>query len=222
MKKLLLLICFVIGGIAIATAQNYNELVYLKDGCVIRGVIVEQIPNVSLKIKTTNGDVYDYDIDEIDRIVRETSINYQGEKSNIMSRRHKGKYKGYLELGVGVGPLFFEDAFVSLLTSHGAQVSPRFYIGAGTGFTYHYDVGIMLPVFADMMVKFSDKRIAPYFATKMGFVYSGFFAFYFNPAFGFDVPFDNSKCGLFASLGYTVLCDGGCLGDISMKCGFYF
>jgi len=52
----------------IAFAQSdYQDVVYLKNGTVIRGIIVEQVPNESLKIETANGSIFVFKIDEIEK-----------------------------------------------------------------------------------------------------------------------------------------------------------
>ena len=38
--------------------NNYQDVVYLRNGSIIRGVIIEQIPNESLKIQTPGGSVF--------------------------------------------------------------------------------------------------------------------------------------------------------------------
>ncbi len=70
MKKLLLLI------VALATsatifAQNYKEVVHLKNGSVIKGVIIEQVPNESLKIQTADGSLFVYKMSEVAKITKE-------------------------------------------------------------------------------------------------------------------------------------------------------
>lgn len=37
---------------------QYVDVVYLKNGSIIRGMIIEQIPNVSLKIQTKDGSIF--------------------------------------------------------------------------------------------------------------------------------------------------------------------
>ena len=39
-------------------AQDYQEVICLKNGSVIRGTIVEQQPNVLLKVKTADGSIF--------------------------------------------------------------------------------------------------------------------------------------------------------------------
>jgi len=56
------------------TETQYNEMVdvvYLKNGGVRRGIIIEQIPGKSLKIKTNDGSVYVFKMDEIEKITKE-------------------------------------------------------------------------------------------------------------------------------------------------------
>jgi hypothetical protein len=50
---------------------EYIEVVYLKNGSIIRGVIIEQIPNVSLKIKTKDGNVFFYKMEDVEKITKE-------------------------------------------------------------------------------------------------------------------------------------------------------
>lgn len=52
MRKLLLVLTLLLSISTYVAAQNYTEVVYLKNGSIIKGVIIEQVPNVSLKIKT--------------------------------------------------------------------------------------------------------------------------------------------------------------------------
>jgi hypothetical protein len=50
---------------------EYTEVVYLKNGSIIRGIIIEQIPNVSLKIKTKDGNVFFYKMEDVEKITKE-------------------------------------------------------------------------------------------------------------------------------------------------------
>ncbi len=52
-------------------AYQMEDVVHLKNGSVIRGTIIEQIPGESLKIQTAGGSVFVYTMDEIAEIGRE-------------------------------------------------------------------------------------------------------------------------------------------------------
>ncbi len=51
-----------------------QDVVYLKNGSIIRGVIIEQIPEQSLKIRTADGSVFVYQMSEIERIRKEKPV----------------------------------------------------------------------------------------------------------------------------------------------------
>ncbi|HJB84333.1 MAG TPA: hypothetical protein IAA13_02340 [Candidatus Alistipes merdigallinarum] len=56
-------------------AQVLQEVVYLKNGSVIRGTIIEQIPNTSLKIQTSDNSVIYCQMTEVLKITKEPITN---------------------------------------------------------------------------------------------------------------------------------------------------
>ena len=62
-----------------AFAQQMEDVVYLKNGGLIRGTITEQIPSESLKIQTRDGNVFVYTMDEIAKISKEPVRRMQGD-----------------------------------------------------------------------------------------------------------------------------------------------
>jgi len=51
----------------LAFAQgSMQDVVYLINGSIIKGIIIEQVPNKSIKIQTKDGSVFFYRMDEID------------------------------------------------------------------------------------------------------------------------------------------------------------
>lgn len=60
---------------ASANAQQQEEdVVYLKDGTVLRGSIIEDIPGESLRIRTRDGNIFRIAYDRIDRRTREPAV----------------------------------------------------------------------------------------------------------------------------------------------------
>jgi len=53
------------------TIGDYIDVVYLKNGSVIKGIIIEQTPGKSIKIKTKDGSEYAYLVTEIEKFTRE-------------------------------------------------------------------------------------------------------------------------------------------------------
>lgn len=54
--------------------NNFEEVVYLKNGSVIRGTIIEQIPNQTLKLQTKEGNIFVYKYDEVLKTTKEPII----------------------------------------------------------------------------------------------------------------------------------------------------
>lgn len=71
MNKLVLLLTLLACISLPCLAQNYTETVYLKNGTIIRGIVIEQVPNASLKIQTSDGSVFSYSIEEVEKITKE-------------------------------------------------------------------------------------------------------------------------------------------------------
>lgn len=55
------------------TQSELQDVVYLKDGSIIRGTIVELIPDVSLKIETRDGSVFVYTMEQVMKVMKEPS-----------------------------------------------------------------------------------------------------------------------------------------------------
>jgi hypothetical protein len=67
--------CFVLSSCLLcryAFGQSQSrDIVYLKNGIVLKGEIVEQILNTSIKIKTADGNIFVYPMSDIDKITKE-------------------------------------------------------------------------------------------------------------------------------------------------------
>lgn len=92
-KKTFLLILFLISNLTIAQ-KNMEDVVYLKNESIIRGMIIEQVPNQSIKIQTKDGSVYAYKMDEILKITKEAVISKASYKP-LKSER------GYIAVSIG-------------------------------------------------------------------------------------------------------------------------
>lgn len=54
------------------TQKDYPlDVVYLKNGGLMKGLIIEQIPNVQIKIQTKDGNIFVYKMEEIEKITKE-------------------------------------------------------------------------------------------------------------------------------------------------------
>lgn len=77
MKKLIFTLFLFFLSASFIYSQQYEDVVYLKNGSIIHGTIIEQVPNESIKIKTKDGNVFVYSTEEISKITREETIKKQ-------------------------------------------------------------------------------------------------------------------------------------------------
>lgn len=78
-------------------AQSTIDVVELKNGSVIRGTIVEQVMGESIKIKTYDGSLFVYRMDEVVRISKEAAAVQNTAPADM------DDYGGILGLGVSIG-----------------------------------------------------------------------------------------------------------------------
>ncbi len=65
-----ILVLLLVGSFTGVVHAEDQDVVYLKDGSIIRGTITEQVPNVSLKIRTADGSVFVYQMDKVEKITK--------------------------------------------------------------------------------------------------------------------------------------------------------
>ena len=70
-KKLFVLFAILVSGFAIFAQSEMRDVVYLKNGSVVKGIIVEQVIGESLRIDTPDGSIFFYKMDEIEKIGKE-------------------------------------------------------------------------------------------------------------------------------------------------------
>ena len=71
-KKYFVLLALVFISTLAFAQKNLRDAVYLKNGSIIRGIIIEQILGKSIKIQTADNNVFVYQMDEIEKITKET------------------------------------------------------------------------------------------------------------------------------------------------------
>lgn len=73
-----------------ADAQQMEDVVYLKDGSIIRGTIVEQRPGESILIRTRDGNQFRYTMDQVDRITKEPVAGSRGGSAGVQGKKSPG------------------------------------------------------------------------------------------------------------------------------------
>lgn len=197
MKKLFL---FLLLSFTAATASaQYIEVVHLKTGSMIRGIITEQIPNRSLKIQTADGSIFVYTFDEIERITKEMSAQRRTKIfsfKNLRAASFNPKYEGSVDIGYSIDVHGYGAGRVSISTSHGCRIIPYLYVGAGMGFDYYHGLNdLRVPIFGDFRGYFTKGKVKPFLNFRIG--YTLFTGFYLAPSVGVNYQ------KLDISLGYT-------------------
>ena len=72
---LMVLVTLLLGVSSVFAQQSSQDVVYLKNGSVIRGVITEQVPNTSVKIRTTDGNQFVYAIADVSKMTKEAPLH---------------------------------------------------------------------------------------------------------------------------------------------------
>ena len=187
MKHLFLTLCAIVCFALSAGAQNYEDVVYLKNGSIIRGIIVEQVPNESIKIETRDGNLFFYRIDEIQKMTKEVPYGYRRKQS--YNSRSFNKPKGYFGLIEAALPLYVGDGLsMGFNIINGYRVCPQFTFGGGVGvlgdFAY-WDFTV--PIFLHLRSDFLDRKTSPYLAFNVGYnipVFGAYDGVFFAPSLG--------------------------------------
>lgn len=177
MKRILLLMTLLCAFSSTLFAQQFQEVVYLKNGSVIRGMIIEQVPNESLKIQTADGNIFAYKMSEVERITKEQPFDNKefNDKGDRDYKIKKG-YRGFVDFGYTFG-LEGEDKYhdpdnrIDFLTSHGYQFNSCLFIGVGAGYSYWHKSGhSTLPIFLNLRADApTGSSISPFFDIKFGY-----------------------------------------------------
>ncbi len=169
--------------------SGYQDVVYLKNGDTIRGVIIEYVHNKLIKIKTEDKGVLVYQMDEVEKLTKEPIQAEGGISSGELDL--KSIYRGVIELGyqIGVGDYGTDRLKLDLINSY--QINSYFSLGFGIGLRYYFEEEeeALVPFFAYFRSNFMDNKTSPYFSLGMGYSLNASrdfegYGFIFNPTVG--------------------------------------
>jgi hypothetical protein len=108
------------------------DIVYLKNGSVIKGEIIEQVPNQSIKIQTSDGNIFVYNFSDIEKITKETIVPQPKIETEATPSGETGELKGGFSIAGGVS---------FPLGNYGgtSDVSSNSYAETGYAFSVEYD-----------------------------------------------------------------------------------
>lgn len=194
MKKLCSLLWFVLICISQTFAQDIQEVVYLKNGSIIRGLIIEQIPNESLKIQTRDGNVFAYKMSEVQKITKETIYYGKKDEGRIVSPDARTNYKqkafdeksiyeyikhfkpgfnGFMDLAyiAGIGEKAENRSEFTISLGVRPKEAEYLYAGIGAGIAYWFtSERLSTPIFAHVRGDIPIKRkFNPFADIKVGY-----------------------------------------------------
>jgi sRNA-binding regulator protein Hfq len=154
-----------------------EDVVYLKNGSIIRGIIIEQVPNQSIIIQTKDRNIFVFKYEEIDKMTKE---NLPTENSNNNSKVTEFKKNGFINLieinyspGIGevkVGNVTFKnyDYIFSFRTVNGYQLNEHFSLGISIGID-KYKYATLLPITFDARATILKGQVSPVFTANVGY-----------------------------------------------------
>lgn len=178
MRKILFVCMFMLGCMVVAHAQSgQTETVYLKNGSIIKGKVIEMVPGKEIKVQTSDGSLFVYRVDEVDKVVKSGKENRTDNSGgNEIARPFKFPvdvsaydlqgFRGMVEFAYITGGFDAPELTLSL----GYQFNPYFFLGVGAGAQYLSNIEkVGIPIYLDMRGTLFLGKVSPYFALKMGY-----------------------------------------------------
>jgi TM2 domain-containing membrane protein YozV len=131
-----LVLAFVLPYHSAAQGQN-EDVVYLKNGGVVRGVIIEQVPGVSLKIKTHDGNVFVYAMKDVEKMTKEAPAG--GGTSSSVSEKSPLLAFVLSFILPGGGQYYNGDIGKGVIMTGAAAAGIATMLAAGTESVWHKD-----------------------------------------------------------------------------------
>lgn len=174
MWKIMLVIVLLVISVVCLWAGNQEEVVYLKNGSVIRGVILEKVPDVSVKIQTRDGNIFVFKMEEVEKITKEEAFRYNPNENIRKVGANKKKYS-LLRIGVmTAGQMKFEGDSYDIDKSNfeisavvGSHLDENVIFGFGAGCDM-YPNARLFPVFLELRIISSGQIVNPFFFADFG------------------------------------------------------
>jgi hypothetical protein len=159
---------------------DYIDVIYLKNGSLIKGIIIEQVPGATLKIQTNDGSQYVYQVSEIEKYGRElktgtyamsAAANTPTPETPRTPKAFFSKKKGYFGEVTFLGGM----AGMGLRVTNGYKFGRLGYLGIAVGFEgFRWNNDNRQPLYDDYYggLGFLGRRGTSPFAT-VSLVYSG-------------------------------------------------
>lgn len=217
LQKLLSIVLLSLAGTFAAQAStDMVDVVYLKNGSVIRGTIVEAVTDGNIKIETADGSWFVYRTADVAYIKKEPKGKKDSgnkfldrfDDDELHGWEQAPRYRGFVGLSSVIGTGTWDDTRTFIYTVQGLQVNPYLFLGAGIGANYwdSYETW-SFPVFADVRAELHKairRNFSPFAEVQLGYSMGDAQGLYFSPQIGMHFYFGHKKTGISAAVGYTV------------------
>lgn len=195
-------------------AQEYRDVVFLKNGSIIKGFYNEIYTDDSLRMKTIDGGYLVCAFKDIKRIAKEKNEVYLLHKSKDQERlwRPRG-YSGQIEYGVWMSTKDRGIYASSFTMTHGYQFNRILFVGGGIGaekisienesYTLTQS-GVNIPAFADIRLYVLPNKVTPFLDMKGGYTILGVKGGYTSASLGVDFSI-TPRCGIYGTIGYYAM-----------------
>ncbi len=115
-------------------------------------------------------------------------------------------YRGFIDYGYTHGVGNVKNNRFEIISSHGYQFNPIFFLGLGVGYNLSLNKKeSSLPLFINPRINFLDEGTTPFWDVKGGYSFFGGRGYYVSSSFGVSFS-KNDKVAFNIGLGYTLQC----------------
>lgn len=175
---ILLISCLIICTQAISQGQRYEDVIYLKNGSIIRGEIIEQTVGESVKILLLGGSILVYQQSDIEVIKQEPSIYREAIRLRNRRFRRPHFHERGMSYGIGLqflshGPSWDWRLDPALAIRAGYRFQPKLEAGISTGF-HMYSSGFVVPIQLYAKGQQANRKVALGYLAEAGWGTFGF------------------------------------------------
>ena len=192
MRKILLAI-LLISASAWTGMIHAADVVYLLNGSIIRGTIIEMNKGRDIKIETADGSIFVYQMSEVDHIdVDHNATRAANDEPEPTGNYLKRGFRGIAEVGLHLGMDNVEDNYMfsaaftasyqlSRMVMVGGGIAPTLWSEPGPLDYYWYEDGyhhfhreierksrFVLPIYAAVRLDFVNHKISPFADMRLG------------------------------------------------------
>lgn len=185
MKRLFfsLLACLMFA--CLAEAQRTHDTIYLKNGSILYGQIIEELPDTQVKIRLRDGSLLICPYSDLER------IEYSTGRASFYEEPRTPYLNWHFDAGYLFGPS--ERQHAGLFASYGARFNRSLFLGIGSGFIYAMTetVDMVIPVYGHLRAYLPVRGpIKPFVDLRPGYGFApmhGVFGFYGSAVVGLDL-----------------------------------